>query len=242
MDFRKTSTDSKNICEYTNQSSSWTDNDLLMLSGIQHIAFCERQFALIYIEQQWVENLLTVEGHFMHERVDDPFESEIRNDRVILRSLPVVSFKLGLYGRADVIESIKTGKYEKGTVIKIEERDGWWYPVPVEYKRGKPKPDDRDEVQLCAQAMCLEEMYNILINVGYIYYGETRHRQEVRLTRELRKSVENYASRMHELYREGNTPLPVVRKGCRSCSMVDLCMPDSLSRAQSVSDYLKQLC
>ncbi|MGB4293156.1 MAG: CRISPR-associated protein Cas4 [Bacteroidales bacterium] len=220
----------------------YPEDELIMLSGIQHIAFCERQYALIYIEQQWVENLLTIEGHFLHERVDDPFESEIRNDRVILRSLPVVSFKLGLYGRADIIELIKTEKFEEGTVIKIKERDGWWTPYPVEYKRGKPKPDDRDEVQLCAQAMCLEEMYNIFINVGYIFYGETRHRQEVKLTSELRKSVEIYATRMHELFKEGKTPPPVLKKGCRSCSMVDLCMPDPLSRAQSVSDYLKQLC
>lgn len=219
----------------------YSDDDLLMLSGIQHIAFCERQYALIYIEQQWAENQHTVEGHFMHECVDDPFESETRNDRLIIRSLPVVSFKLGLYGRADVVEFIKTEKSEQNTVIKIKEREGWWSPIPVEYKRGRPKPDDCDEAQLCAQAMCLEEMYNININKGYIYYGLTKHRNEINFNEELRQAVVEYSIKMHELFREGKTPRPVLKKGCRSCSLADLCMPDSLSNYQLVSDYLKQL-
>ncbi|NMC60760.1 MAG: Dna2/Cas4 domain-containing protein, partial [Candidatus Methanofastidiosa archaeon] len=136
----------------------YIDDDLLMLSGIQHIAFCERQWALIYIEQQWSENLLTIEGHYLHEKVDDPFFSETRKDIVYLRSLPVVSYRLGLYGKADLVELCKvTGESENA--IEFPGRVGKWKITPVEYKRGKPKTDTCDEVQLCAQALCFEEMY-----------------------------------------------------------------------------------
>ena len=218
----------------------YSDDDLLMLSGIQHIAFCERQWALIYIEQQWSENLLTIEGHYLHEKVDDPFFSETRKDIVYLRSLPVVSYRLGLYGKADLVELCKvTGESENA--IEFPGRVGKWKITPVEYKRGKPKTDTCDEVQLCAQALCFEEMYNIKIIEGYIYYGQTRHRYPVEFNTELRNSVFCFAERMHELFRKGKTPVPVLQKGCKSCSIYDLCMPDSLCNAQSVNEYLKQL-
>ena len=174
----------------------YSEDDLLMLSGIQHFAFCERQWALIHIEQQWAENMRTVEGTHIHERVDDPFASEVRGNVITLRSVSLVSYRLGLYGVADVVEFKRA---ENCAGIGMEGYSGVWKPVPVEYKRGKPKPDERDAVQLCAQAICLEEMYQndkntpLIIDKGYLFYGETRHRQEVIFCHELRNKVETYA-------------------------------------------------
>ena len=142
----------------------------------------------------------------MYERVDDPFASEVRGSVITLRSVSLVSYRLGLSGVADVVEFIKS---ENGEGIGMEGYPGKWQPVPVEYKRGKPKPDERDEVQLCAQAIGLEEMYNVtddfnfIISSGYLFYGETRHRQEVIFSQELRNRVEFYARRMHELFETG---------------------------------------
>ena len=175
----------------------YTDDDLLMLSGIQHFAFCERQWALIHIEQQWAENMRTVEGTHMHERVDDPFASEVRGSVITLRSVSMVSYRLGLYGVADVVEFIRS-ENEEG--VGMEGYPGKWCPVPVEYKRGKPKPDERDEVQLCAQAICLEEMFNTKILRGSLYYAETRRRVIVELTAELRQTVFEISRKMHELF------------------------------------------
>lgn len=212
------------------------DEDLLMLSGIQHIAFCERQWALIHIEQQWAENVRTIEGNHLHERVDDPFEKDWRKGLITMRSVTLVSSALGLTGVADVVELIAT-ESECGCILL--DREGKWIIRPVEYKRGKPKTDDRDEVQLCAQAMCLEEMHGIEIINGSIYYGETRHRVDVQFTVDLRKRVQTLAERMHRLYNEGFTPLPILKKHCRSCSLVDICLPDCTSNFKTVTDYLK---
>ena len=217
---------------------NYSDDELLMLSGIQHITFCERQWGLIHIEQQWAENVLTVEGHHLHERVDNPYLANSGKNFVTLRSVPLVSYKLGLYGLADVVDFLFT----ESTVnsISLLGKQGRWQPVPVEYKRGKPKPDERDEVQLCAQAICLEEMHKIFIASGFLFYGETRHRHEVEFNENLRNKVFNYANRMHEFFREGKTPAPVYKPHCRSCSLYDICLPLSLSRQEKVTDYLDE--
>jgi CRISPR-associated exonuclease Cas4 len=212
------------------------DEDLLMLSGIQHIAFCERQWALIHIEQQWVENVRTIEGNHLHERVDYPFEKDWRKGLVTMRSVTLISRALGLTGVADVVELIAT---DSGAGCVLPDRTGYWILRPVEYKRGKPKTDERDEVQLCAQAMCLEEMHALKIPNGSIYYGETRHRVEVQFSLELRVRVKELASRMHILFNEGITPLPVAKKHCRMCSLIDICLPDCTNNFLNVSDYLK---
>jgi CRISPR-associated exonuclease Cas4 len=212
------------------------DEELLMLSGIQHIAFCERQWALIHIEQQWAENVRTIEGNHLHERVDDPFEKDWKKGLVTLRSVTLVSKELGLTGVADVVELISTNS-ESGYVLP--DRSGYWSFRPVEYKRGKPKSDERDEVQLCAQAICLEEMHAVEIPDGSIFYGETRHRIEVVFSQELRKRVKELALRMHELFDGGITPLPVAKKHCRMCSLVDICLPDCMNKYQNVTEYLK---
>jgi CRISPR-associated exonuclease Cas4 len=212
-----------------------------MLSGIQHIAFCERQFALAYIEMQWIENILTIEGHHLHENVDNPFETDKRGNTVTLRAVPLISYALGLYGRADVVELILSEDKYSSNAIEISGRPGKWTVIPVEYKRGKPKPDERDEIQLCAQAMCLEEMYKVHIDKGIIYYGSTHHRIGVEFTGELRASVISCANRMHEMFNAGITPLPAYKSHCRSCSLFDICLPVPFSKLKSVSEYLKQI-
>ena len=228
------------VCARPNRRFMYIEDELLMLSGIQHIAFCERQWALIHIEQQWTENMLTVEGHHLHEKVDDPFEAEIRGNTAILRALPLVSLQLGFSGIADVVELTRSGDEAKNS-ISVSGREGRWLPTPVEYKRGKPKPDRCDDVQLCAQAMCLEEMYSITINKGYLYYGQTRHRHEVEFTDELRNNVISYSHRMHELFSKGITPPPVYKSQCRSCSLKDICLPKRLNNTYTVEQYLKEV-
>ena len=213
----------------------YSDEDLLMLSGIQHIAFCERQWALIHVEQQWAENVKTTEGNHMHQRVDDPLESDKRGNLITFRAFPLISRQLGLTGRADVVELIRTSE---GGVI-IEGYEGKWLIHPVEYKRGKQKPDDCDEVQVCAQAICLEEMFNITIPDGSLFYGETRRRVHVDFTPELRQTVFDLAGRMHELFDQGITPIPVYKSHCKSCSLIDICLPQSLSGKIKASDYLR---
>lgn len=218
----------------------YSEDELLMLSGIQHIAFCERQWALIHIEQQWTENVLTVEGHHLHEKADDPFDSESRGNTAIIRALPLVSLRLGFSGIADVIELTRAG-HDVTNSVPVSGREGKWLPVPVEYKRGKPKPDICDEVQLCAQAMCLEEMYSITINKGFLYYGQTRHRLEVEFTVKLRDSVDAYSQLMHELFSKGITPPPVYKPQCRSCSLKDICLPKNLNNTFTVEQYLNDV-
>ena len=220
--------------------SGYQDEDLLMLSGIQHIAFCERQWALIHVEQQWTENVSTVEGHHLHEHCDDPFAGETRGDLIILRAVPVISHQLGLIGRADVVELHRTENEPFDGTILVESKPGRWIVIPVEYKRGKPKPDERDEVQLCAQAFALEESNNIVITKGYLYYGETRHRHEVIFSDELRKRTGELALRMHELFDAGITPKPCLASHCKSCSLYNICLPAIRISAQSVSSYIEQ--
>ncbi len=213
----------------------YSDDDLLMLSGIQHIAFCERQWALIHVEQQWVENVKTTEGHHLHERVDDPFESDKRGRVITYRAFPLISRQLGVTGRADVVELISA---EEG--VRIDGYEGKWLLHPVEYKRGKQKPDERDEVQVCAQAICLEEMFGAKIEKGSLYYAETHRRVIVELTDALREHVFELALRMHKLLDEGITPLPVYKPHCKSCSLIDICLPISLAGKKKVSEYLKK--
>lgn len=194
--------------------SSYAEDDLLPLSGIQHFAFCERQWGLIHVESQWVENLRTAQGRVLHQRVDDPYFAESRGDVKVVRSVPLLSKTLGLYGVADVIELHRNTNDASGMRYNI-----------VEYKRGKPKPDDRDEVQLCAQAICLEEMIGITLDYGYMYYGETKHRHRVDFDDCLRERVKLLAEKMHLLYTHGITPPAIKGKRCKNCSMTDICLP-----------------
>ena len=212
--------------------SNYSDDELLMISGIQHFAFCRRQWALIHIEQQWQENLLTFGGRELHERVDDPFFTEARGTVLVTRSLPIISRRLGLYGVADVVEF-----YRSDEGVRLRGRNGLWRPHPVEYKYGEPKIDERDMVQLCAQAFCLEEMFNTSIAQGDIFYGRVRRRQKVEFDEALRQRVIELSREMHRLFDKGTTPLPEQTKACRSCSLVEICLPHTGKR-RSVRRYL----
>jgi CRISPR-associated exonuclease Cas4 len=211
----------------------YTDDDFLSLSGIQHFFFCKRQWALIHVEQQWAENLRTAEGHIIHERVDDPYFRESRGDIVISRAVPLVSYSLGLSGIADMIE------YHRSDIgISVPGREGQWIMKPIEYKRGKPKIDERDEVQLCAQVMCLEEMCGLRIDDADFYYHEIRRRQNLKISNELRASVSSLADEMHKVFQNGITPEAQTGKHCSQCSLVDICVPNLTKRKKTVQSYI----
>ena len=178
--------------------TTYRDEDLLPLSGLQHFAFCRRQWALIHVENQWQENLRTVEGHLLHQRAHDEAMRERRGDTLILRGLSVVSYYLGLSGKCDVVEFHLN---PEGVSLRGEE--GLWLPYPVEYKRGKPKGHQADELQLCAQAMCLEEMLCCMIPEGALFYGEPRRRSVVSFSPQLRQSVQSFSDEMHQYYHRG---------------------------------------
>lgn len=213
----------------------YTDDDMLMLSGIQHYRFCPRQWALIHIDQQWDDNRLTAEGSLLHKHVDDPFYRQKCGDYITLRSVSVASRELGLYGITDAIELHPADSEENA--ITHPRYPGYWLPYPVEYKHGKPKRNEVDEVQLAAQAMCLEEQYGIRIDYGAFFYAEIRHRVEVCISEELRQIAIGCAREMHEVYASGR--LPAIHRGkyCDKCSLENICMP-KLANCIQVSNYL----
>ena len=214
--------------------AEYASEELLALSGIQHFTFCRRQWALIHVERQWQENALTAEGRLMHQRTDNPFETDVRSGLVTARALPVSSYRLGLYGICDVVEF-----HPSADGVKLHSRSGTYLPRPVEYKRGKEKHDDCDKAQLCAQALCLEEMFPVVIPAGSLYYGETRRRVEVEFTKDLRGLVERMAAEMHDYFARGYTPRVKTSKACRSCSLADTCLP-RLQHRISASQYIQQ--
>lgn len=210
----------------------YQDEDFLQLSGLQHFKFCRRQWALIHVEKQWAENYRTTDGAIMHENAHDGSFTESRGDLVITRDMRVFSRTLGVSGACDVLE------FRRGeTGIPLKGREGLWQPYPVEYKRGKPKESTEDALQLCGQAMCLEEMLCCDIREGALFYGQTRRRVPVSLSDTLRKRVRAALEEMHALYRRGHTPLVKPSKGCGACSLKALCLP-ALTRAGSAARYL----
>jgi CRISPR-associated exonuclease Cas4 len=204
----------------------FSEDDLIPISALQHLAFCERQCALIHVEQLWDENRLTAEGRILHERVHDG-GPETRGGVHVARGVRLRSLRLGLSGVADVVEFHKS---EDGTGTALPGFRGLWRPFPVEYKRGKPKHGDCDAVQLCAQAICLEEMLSVSVPEGALFYGQPRRRQAVTFDPALRKETERLASRAHEIIRAGVTPEPVLGKHCKSCSLERLCLPNQTPR------------
>ncbi len=210
----------------------YSEDDLLPISALQHLAFCERQCALIHIEQQWAENRLTVEGELLHNRVHER-ETEGRPGLVIARGLRIHSRRLGLSGQADVVEF-----HASADGLRLAGREGLWRAHPVEYKRGRPKPDRTDEVQLCAQALCLEEMLDAAIGEGAIFYGQPRRRREIVLGPGLRAETEQLAARLHKLFQSRHTPAAVYEAKCRNCSLLSLCMPEAVSRSRGVAAYI----
>lgn len=210
----------------------YREEDFLQLSGLQHFKFCRRQWALIHIEQQWAENYRTTDGAILHENAHDGNLSESRGDLLITRDMRVFSPTLGVSGACDVLE------FHRGdSGIPLNGRDGLWQPFPVEYKRGRPKEHTADALQLCGQAMCLEEMLCCDIPGGALYYGEIRRRQPVVFTEELRQEVQTLLQDMHALYCRGHTPMVKPGKGCNACSLKEICLPKLMKR-KSVAEYL----
>jgi CRISPR-associated exonuclease Cas4 len=190
------------------------------------LAFCERQWALIHLEGQWAENRLTAEGKVLHERVEGG-ERESRGDLLITRSVRLRSLRLGLVGVADVVEwyQSEAPSSEQPRAVRLSGREGWWRPCPVEYKRGRLKENRMDEVQLCAQALCLEETLGMHIEYGALFYGKPRRRAEVQFDESLRTDTEGLAMRMHELFEAEQTPTARYEPKCKNCSLQDRCLP-----------------
>lgn len=205
-----------------------------MLSGIQHFAFCRRQWAVIHIEQQWAENYRTTAGELMHKKAYDEGSFEKRGDLLTVRGLRISSRELGVSGQCDVVEFRRD---ESG--IDLFGYEGKWRPVPVEYKRGAPKENNADELQLCAQAVCLEEMFRTDIPEGYLYYGESRRRSLVEFSPALRDELRRITAEMHELFRRGYTPKVKPSKKCKACSLEELCVP-KLQRVAGVREYIQK--
>ena len=214
----------------------FTEDDLLPLSGLQHLLYCERQCALIHIEQAWTENLFTAEGRVMHERVDAGGRESRGNVRLAF-GLALRSLRLGLSGKADVVEFHR----EHAPAEEGHAGSPLWRPFPVEHKRGRPKKANWDKVQLCAQAMCLEEMLGLEVPLGALFYGKTRRRLDVVFDADLRQQTEETARRLHALIDSGVTPPPVYTAACESCSFVGSCLPAAMGGRKSVSKYLKEV-
>ncbi|MGI6182224.1 MULTISPECIES: CRISPR-associated protein Cas4 [Eubacteriales] len=213
--------------------TSRQEEDYLPLSGLQHFAFCRRQWALIHIERQWAENLRTVEGQLLHQRAHDEKQMERRGNLLTARSLRVVSHRLRAQGVCDVVEF-----HQDPAGITLAGQDGTWQPYPVEYKKGRPNAYGADELQLCAQAICLEEMLLCSIAEGSLFYGEPRRRTRVNLDAPLRQRVEDMLGEMHALYARGYTPKATPSKGCNACSLKEVCLP-RLAKAPPASAYLR---
>ncbi len=197
------------------------EDALVPISALQHFLFCPRQCALIHIEQLWAEDVATAEGRLLHERVDAGGGATRAGVRVA-RGLALRSFTLGVMGKADVVE------FQEGT------------PFPVEYKRGRPKAHRADEVQLCAQALCLEEMLGVSVPDGALFYGQTRRRMAVAFDPVLRALTATVARETAAMLRAGITPPPVWREGaCTRCSLIDLCQPRRLGEVGSAARWLE---
>lgn len=215
----------------------YAEDEMLMLSGIQHFVFCPRQWALIHIEQVWSDNRLTMEGQLLHKQADDPFYRQKNGECVSLRSVFIASKVLGLYGFTDVVE-LRPSDSETNC-IQHPSYPGFWKPFPVEYKRGHSKPDERDEVQVAAQVICLEEMHSIKIDKGYLFYWESRRREEVVIDDELRQKTQQYADEMHSVFKTGVVPKAEKSRKCYNCSLLDICLPDTKNKLL-VTNYLKK--
>ena len=212
----------------------YDEDDFLQLSGIQHFEFCRRQWALIHIEQQWEENFKTTSGKIMHKRAHNEHIIEKRGNKIIMRSLRVFSRELGISGECDIVEF-----HKDDTGFKLFGYEGCWKATPIEYKRGTVKIGIEDEVQLCAQAICLEEIFLTKINTGYLFYGENKRRTEVYFNKELREKVKKICSEMHSIYDKGYTPKVNMTKKCDGCSLKEICLP-ILNKKNNVNKYIEE--
>ncbi len=215
----------------------YREEELLTISEIQHYCFCPRQWQLITLEQIWHDNHLTALGQILHRRVDQPELSARVGDTITMRRVPLISYTLGLYGLSDAVEL--TPQQDRNLrPFRHSKYPGEWRAAPVEYKRGKPKYHLADKLQLCAQVIALEEMYQVSISEGYLYYGEMRHRLLVEMEDSLRAECRSVARKMHEAFSR-RAPIPShYTRQCRSCSLLDDCLPRIASH-RSAKSYLR---
>lgn len=213
---------------------SYSEDEYLMISGIQHFVFCRRQWALIHIDEVWAENWLTAEGELTHKNAHNPDFIEKRHGVLVTRDLRVSSPTLGVSGQCDVVEFIRLEQGQDGAILRGHR--GTWKVVPIEYKRGKDKEDHSDMLQLCCESMCLEEMLACQIPVGYLYYHALRRRREIPLTPDLRDEVRKALLEMHSDFKRKHIPKVRTSRKCQSCSLKDFCLP-KLQKQNSVSAY-----
>lgn len=214
--------------------SEYREEDFLQLAGLQHFTFCRRQWALIHIEQQWNENVLTMKGNIFHEKVHDGYSSEKRKGTIISRGMPIHSRILGISGECDVVEFVQS---DRG--IELPKREGKYIMYPIEYKRGRAKATDEDRMQLTAQVICLEEMFLTKIPEAFLFYGETRRRECVEITEELKDKCKKMVLEMHQMYARGYTPKVKKTRKCEACSLKEICLP-KLEKSKSVALYISE--
>lgn len=215
--------------------TDYKEEDYLLLSGIQHFSFCKRQWALIHIEQEWKENVLTVEGNYLHEKADNPFVREKRGETIYVRALPVHSREMGISGVCDMVEFV-----QDNNGIPLDQEEGLYRVKPIEYKRGKTKKHDADILQLVAQIICLEEMLATTIHEAALFYNQTKKRENLKMTEEMKQRVRTMIQEMHHYYNRRYTPRVKTGKHCQRCSLRDICLPRLLER-EKVSSYMNRM-
>lgn len=203
----------------TESLMAFDETEYVVLSALQHFVFCPRQCALIHIEQSWTENIYTLRGLRVHEKVHTPGDEAIEEGIRIERSLPLYSHKLGLKGISDVVEFLPDGS-----------------PYPVEYKAGSKKERDADEVQLCAQALCLEEMMRCKIPAGAVFYHGSRRRREVRFEPTLRQLTLKTILDTRAMLQAQRLPPPVNDSRCEDCSLIETCMPEAVKQFEAATN------
>jgi CRISPR-associated exonuclease Cas4 len=203
----------------------YTEDDFIMISALQHYVYCPRQCGLIHVDDVWQENVFTVRGNILHGKVDtDTYET--RGNTKTVRGLRIHSYKFGITGRCDVVEFKET---ENGKIV-----------LPVEFKSGEPKEDISDKVQLCAQAICLEEMLNITIKQGAFFYGKIRRRNIVDIDEELRTQTENIILAVRQIVASKKIPIAEYQTKCRNCSLQSICQPKAMNK-KKLQNYINGL-
>lgn len=215
--------------------TDYKEDDYLLLSGLQHFVFCKRQWALIHIEQEWKENVLTVEGNNLHEKADDPFVREKRGETIYVRALPVHSREMGISGVCDMVEFI-----QDNDGIPLNQEEGLYRVKPIEYKRGEPKKHNADIQQLVAQVICLEEMLATTIHEAALFYNQTKRRENITITEDMKQQAVTMIQEMHHYYKRRHTPRVKTGKHCLRCSLRDICLPKLLER-EKVSTYMNRM-
>ena len=216
----------------------YSDDDLLLLSGIQHFVFCRRQWALIHVEGQWAENTRTMKGKIIHDRAHDEHIKESRVNRLVARGLRISSYTLGVVGKCDVVEF-----HRCASGVILHGRESTWQPYPIEYKKGKPKDNPADILQLCAESMCLEEMLCCNIPEGCLFYHDVHRRVPVIFDQNIRENVKHIILEMHQYMKKGYTPRVRPKIHCNACSLKSVCLPRNYKKwdvAQYYDSLLKE--